>query len=78
MIAIFTNEHDANAFNDAVCGQMGWPDSVTERYCIPQKHPSLNMWAAEVLPYAESCLVAGTSVVEELTPDWYPPERETT
>lgn len=77
MIAIFTTEHDAIAFNDAVCGQMGWPDAVTERYCVPQKHPSKNEWAVEVLPYAEPQLVSGTPVVEELTPDWYPPDRET-
>ena len=75
MIAIFTTEHDANAFNDAVCGQMGWPDAVTERYCIPQKHPSLNMWAVEVLAYAEPHLISGTQIVEELSSDWYPPER---
>ena len=76
MIAIFTNEHDANAFNDAVCGQMGWPDAVTERYCIPQKHPSRNEWAVEVLPYAEPHLISGTTVVDELSSDWSLPERE--
>ena len=77
--AIFPSIELALAFDASVSAAMGWPsvEQKTERYAIPIKHPSRNEWAVPVRDYAEPHLISGTQVVEELTPDWYPPERTT-
>jgi len=76
--ALFPSLELALAFDASVSAAMGWPSEAqkTERYAIPIQHPSRNEWAVPVRDYAELHLVSGTQIVEELTADWYPPERD--
>jgi hypothetical protein len=75
MIAIFTDEQSALAFDAAVSAAMGWPDTETktERYAVPLKHPTANLWAMPVEEYAASHLPDGVELAAELSPDWLPP-----
>ena len=75
--ALFPSLELALAFDASVSAAMGWPsvEQKTDRYAIAIKHPSRNEWAVPVRDYAEPHLVSGTQIVEELTPDWYPPDR---
>lgn len=77
--AIFPSLDLALAFDASVSAAMGWPsvEQKTERYAIPMLHPSRNEWAVPVRDYAEPHLVSGTTVVGELSSDWYPPDRKT-
>ena len=77
--ALFPSLELALAFDSSVSAAMGWPsvEQKTERYAVPMKHPGRNEWAVPVRDYAEAHLVNGTRIVEELTPDWYPPGRTT-
>ncbi len=77
--ALFPSLELALAFDASVSVAMGWPSEAqkTERYAIPMKHPSRNEWAVLVRDYAQPYLISGTRIVEELTADWYPPERTT-
>ena len=76
--AIFPSLELALSFDASVSAAMGWPNDAqkTERYAIPMQHPSRNEWAVPVRDYAEPHLINGTQIVEELTSDWYPPERD--
>lgn len=75
--ATFPNLELALAFDASVSAAMGWPSEAqkTERYAIPMKHPTKNEWAVPVRDYAEQHLISGTTIVDELTPDWYPADR---
>lgn len=75
MIAIFTDEQSALAFDAAVSAAMGWPDAETktERYAVPRKHPTAEMWWMPVTDYAAPYLPEGVDTVDELPPGWIPP-----
>jgi len=75
MIAIFTNIHSALAFDAAVSLAMGWPnaETLTNRYCEPQKHIAEDLWAMPVEPYAVALVPSDAVVVDSLSADWHEP-----
>lgn len=70
---VFGTESEAISLNNRINSALAptWVDGVTNNYCVPKKHPTLDMWGVVIQPGYESYFTPqelADSV--ELTQDW--------
>ena len=72
---IFNTEEEANALNNRVNFDLKetWKDGITDNYCLPKKHPTLDKWAIIIEPgYEKNFTAQEINSAIELTSDWNP------
>lgn len=72
---ILNSEAEANALNSRINYDISptWTDGVTNNYCIPKKHPTLNKWAVIIDDNYSQYFTPGEILASvELTSDWEP------
>lgn len=75
MYVIFNSEAEANALNSRINFDLSptWTDGVTNNYCTPKKHATLNKWAIIIDDnYSQYFTPEEISASVELTSDWEP------
>lgn len=70
---VFNTENEAISLNNRINSALSsvWSDGITNNYCVPQKHPTLDLWGVVIQPGYESYFTPqelADSV--ELTQDW--------
>ena len=73
MIAIFTDQEEAQKFADQVQAYLtvNRPDYSADKWADVQKHPTIDLWAVPMPPEPMDAPV-GATTMETLTDDWRP------
>jgi hypothetical protein len=66
---------EVSAYNTKVNEVKQYKGSITSNWANPRPHPDGSKWA--IIAHAtEPDEKSGLTLIEELTPDWYPTEEE--